>query len=233
MEIKINIQETRNLLKDFNVPYSYRRELSNMIRTRLLHETHKNIVTIANSELNSSRSQYLNGLSILPNKIVLSGWLANAVEDGVGAIDLKAGFMRASNVRYKKDGGWYTTIPFRIFTPNSSNNNHTQMTWRIYRAVMAGKKYDAGQVKTRPSFTDSLTNVSYSSYTHKSPILQGIKKTENSSGRSSYRTFRRVSDKSDPMSWIHKGINAHRIFDRAWEKVDITDIIKSTINQYL
>lgn len=232
MQIKINIEETRNVLKDFNVPSQYRRDLANMIRVRLLQETHKNIVTIANSELNSSKSQYLNGLSFTTNKITLSGWLPNAVEEGVGATDLKQGFMRSSNVKLKKDGGWYLTVPFRIYTPDSSNN-YTQMTWSIYRAVMAGKKYDPGTVKTRPSFTDSLTGASYNSYTHKSPILQGIKRQENSSGRSSYHTFRRVSDKSDPMSWIHRGITARRIFDRAWEQVDITDIIKSTINQYL
>ena len=60
--------------------------------------------------------------------------------------------------------------------------------------------------------------VSYNSYQHKSGILN--KALVNSKNRRSMgvTSFRTVSNKSDPNSWIHKGYKKHNFFKKALRK---------------
>lgn len=51
---------------------------------------------------------------------------------------------------------------------------------------------------------------------HKTDIYAGMvreRKVYQHAEQSQYSTFRRVSDNSDPGSWIHPGIEGHRLFD--------------------
>lgn len=57
-----------------------------------------------------------------------------------------------------------------------------------------------------------------SGYKHKTDIYAGMvrkEKTYAGATQSSYWTFRMVSENSDPASWQHPGIQAHKFFERA------------------
>lgn len=82
-------------------------------------------VRLAQTELKSSRQAYVNGIGeieTIPGMrvIALSGWLANAVEKGIDAWDLRETvlFGRASHVG--QDGSLYVHVPFRHGTPGTT-----------------------------------------------------------------------------------------------------------------
>lgn len=227
--IKINVGDAKEVLKEYALPSRMRQGVANTIRDQLLSETYVNIVALANRTLKSSKQEYIDGIVIKRNSIDLEGWLPNSIEDGVSGFDMKEGFSRSSKKKSTKTGGWYLTIPFRVFTPGSNYQN--AMSWQVYRAVKAGKSYNAGPAGQRAGFTDMATGKIFNMYQHKSSIFSGIKKTPSSSGRSNtYTTFRRVGSGSSPESWIHRGIIANKLFDKAWAQVDVESVINQVLS---
>ena len=80
-------------------------------------------------------------------------------------------------------------------------------------------------------------NVVIPEYVHKSPKYQGLVKLDISSTeketRSGYFTFRRVSDKSEPLSWIHPGFSAHKFMDKALDSVQVEVVADMAIDTFL
>lgn len=228
--IKIRVKDTATVLAGYRLPRNIKNSMAKALQQRILAETYTRIVGHANRSLNTSKKAYIDGLRMYRYKIELEGWLPNAIENGIGPFDIKQGFSTSNKRKLKKKtGGWYLTIPMRVFTPGRGNYNNS-MSWQIYRAVRAGKKYNPGSPTERSAFGDAATGKIFEMYQHKAPILQGIQENKNqSTGRSTYNTFRRVSDKSDSNSWIHTGILAHNLFDKAWADVDVDEIIDETL----
>jgi len=82
--------------------------------------------------------------------------------------------------------------------------------------------------QVRPAFTaldnPALQPKSETEYQHKSSVYEGMVKSEKfyeKANQSTYNTFRRVSSNSDPSSWIHQGIDARNLAEKALEKFDI------------
>lgn len=229
--LKIRVGDVRGVLKEYEVPPSWRENMARQIQRQLLRATYQKIVKIAKTELNTTQADYLDSLSMSSNAIDLDGWMANAVEEGKSAYDLKQGFKHSPKAKPSKSGGWYLTIPFRIMTPTAPESPST-MTWEIYRAVLHNQPYNAGMRSNRPAFRDPGTGRVFDMYEHKSPILAGIRKTlVAGTSLHTYGTFRRVSNKSNPMSWIHKGFKAKHIIDRAWAEVDVEAIFEQNVNE--
>jgi hypothetical protein len=91
-------------------------------------------VRLAQRELHSSRESYVRGIQevdAMPRVrvIALTGWLANAVESGHEAYDLRETLLGpGSHVRrLAKHGGYYARIPFRHGTPGSQGAAGTPM----------------------------------------------------------------------------------------------------------
>lgn len=229
--LKINIKDTRGVLKDFSIPDNFKRELSKQLQQTILQEMKNNIIDEASRTLKSSRQEYIDSVVVTSNSIELNGWLANSIEEGISAYDLKNGFSKSPKKKPSKKGGWYLTIPLPVGTPRQTQG--TRMTWGVYRAVLRGKKYDSGTSSQRPAFSVLNTGTVYPAYQHRNPILQGINRRATPTGRSTYNTFRRVSNNSDPASWIHRGILPHRIFDKSWKKLDLQQIIQQVISSNL
>ena len=227
--LKIRIEDVRGVMSEYALPNNFKEQMAKQVKEQILSQTYLKIVEQANRSLKSSKQQYIDGLRMLEDAIELTGWLPNSIESGVSGFDMKAGFANSSKKKLTKDGGWYLTIPFGIKTPSPRYQN--SMTWQIYRAVRAGRNYDPGQRQTRSAFSVLSTGKVFDAYQHKSPILQGIQQnTSPTGGNSSYNTFRRVSSKSSSNSWIHTGIMAHQLFDKAWTDVDVEAIIDNVIN---
>lgn len=189
--------------------------------------------------------------------------LPNMIEDGASAFDIKKGFELSPKAKHKADGGWYITVPFRQATPGALGESEVFsniMPGEIHSAVknfrgretamvgfMKGRvdriadrlkldqipdQYKAPTV--RPAITTK--NASFEAYTHKNSIYEGMQKSEKtyeSATQGTYVTFRRVSDNSDPMSWIHSGFVAHNLAQKALDATNVPHEVDKAVDDYL
>jgi hypothetical protein len=181
--------------------------------------------------------------------VMLTNFLPNAVESGLSAFDLKEGFKRSDKVKIKKskDGiyGWYLTIPFRMATPGAVGESEffsEKMPMAIYNLVKdsstdipnstgtRSKGISLSDLKNVPEFLSrprvrpEVANAErvFEEYVNKTSVYEGLSKMKDyMTGQNTYGSFRRVSSNSDPNSWIHTGILAHNIMDKALNKFDI------------
>lgn len=192
----------------------------------------------AMNELHSTRNRYVQNLKIIDEGrmkgAVMLDYskdpLIQMIEEGASSFDMKEGFEKSSKKTMKKNGGWYLTIPFSIGTPGTlSDNFSTIMPSEVYNVVKnkvvnpttnrsAGlmeseipEQYKAKQIKAVIPESKS-----FKAYQHKNSIFEGVYKSNNkTTGQSTYGSFRRVSDVSDPSSWIHPGLQVANIAEKA------------------
>lgn len=141
------------------------------------------------------------------------------LDKGIPPYDMKPGFRR--NATPSKSGGWYTNVPFRHMTPPVGGKN--SLSWHVYNQVR--------KMSTRQRYQDnSPVGVSHTGYVHKASKLQGLKRVVASYG-SNYYTFRRVSNNSDPASWIHPGRPGINIFDSIsrYSQSTFTDLLNQNL----
>lgn len=219
----------------------------------------------ARSKLNSTRNLFSQSLVVvdtgkLKGAVMLVGAFANQLEDGVGAYDMKPGFM-ASPKRHmirRADGttGWYLTIPFRFATPSALGESSVfsaRMPEEVYAVAKAqpttipigGGTRSAGlkvsqlptgynQPATRPGVSNVPRSQTFDEYTHKTSIYAGIQKVKDSeTGQNRYVSFRRVSDKSDPNAFVHPGIMAGKFAEKALNSTNIPYVVDRSIDQML
>ena len=177
----------------------------------------------------------------------LAGWLPNAVEQGLEPFDMKPGFKQSDKKKYKKDGGWFVTVPFRFATPDALGES------TIFANVMPGKVYEVAKTVlknrkaslsvtqlpeefrlkgTRAEVINKTTGQVFSQYQHKESIYEGMKNT-GGERHSQYMTFRRVSDLSDPMAWIHPGLKPANLLERTFSSFPMAQIISQVKEDFL
>lgn len=171
----------------------------------------------AQKKLHSTIPLYLMGLDMgsiqmpfdgdpFAGAVVLQGKLPNMLEKGWNAFDMKIGFGKSKRIKRKDNGGWYLTIPLRHSTPGGFMYGQS-MPKDVYGVAKKLNPYKSGQGNTRLSWPGA-GDVSWNGYQHKTNKYNGmvrIVKSYQKATQSQYMTFRRVSDKSDPMSWWHPG----------------------------
>lgn len=177
--------------------------------------------------------------------------LALALEEGKEPWDEKMAFRTSRKRKIKMGGGWYLTIPFRYATPGAVAEAGS------FKSVLPPEIYDLarnnGGRGLRPNQLPSeyqrlgvrgeirtAAGAVIPEYVHKSPKYQGLVRIEISStskeaerGRGGYFTFRRVSDKSDPASWIHPGFIPRKFMDKALAASDINRVAEMAIDNFL
>lgn len=209
--------------------------------------------------LKTSRQQYINSLIVVDEgfakgAVVLVGWLPNAVENGLDSYDMKPGFLDGPNAKTSKDGGKYNTIPFSFGTPRALEENFSGgiMPQEVYDIVKSkaqtvtlkgggrasqGLKLEELPQKFQTPQVKSIKQPeakSFKEYQHKNSIYEGIRKVKDSvTGQNSYQSFRRVSENSDPDSWIHPGIDAVHLAQKTLEQFDIPTQTGRAIDQFL
>lgn len=218
------------------------------------------IVALAQRSLTTSGADYTQNLHLLHVKlgprdldrgdvsfatVVLTGWLANAVETGWAGGDLKPFLLAGRNARVGKDGKRYNTVPYRHGTPGSSGRSFQamgavhqshgmsrsdaeQMAKQVYkkaRQLTATTSHpDTGTTwggRLDAGLAPTLTNRT-SGYEHKTDIFAGMVRKEKTYARATqnqYTTFRRVSDNSDPGAWVHPGIIRHDFFGKTARRI--------------
>lgn len=195
----------------------------------------------------------------LEKNIVLTGVLPNMVEQGASPFDLKEGFKNSPRAnftipKYSKKGNlisaggdWYFTIPFRIGTPGivGQAGFSTEMPQSVYDVMknkMAGVPLSKAEIpfphdipRSREAIYQN-NQLLYAEYRHKNSIFEGmIKQTAQYAqvNQNTYKTFRRASKNSDPLSWIHKGIKAYNIAEKAVDACDVDTIVSNLVMEYL
>lgn len=139
------------------------------------------------------------------------------LEEGTDAYDMKPGLLSGPKARFGKNGP-YNVICFRHGAPDSSESS-APMPVTIYKLTKAVSKKAAASGTTSKSMqvvsTNNMTGIrskrvasfmpGRNNYTWKVGPYAGMMKIDTTTGaakRSSYLTFRVVSTKSDPSSWI-------------------------------
>ena len=172
----------------------------------------------AQNKLTTNRMDYLLGLNFnstvypldsdgFSGSVQLVGEAANKIETGFTAFDMKIGFSKSSKVTKTKSGGWYLTIPFRHTIPNSNGTFGAPMPKEVYTVAKRLAANSRLSVK-------GGNKTSFTGYTHKSNIYDGMQrivKSYSNSNYGQYYTFRRASNNSDPQSWWHPGYKGVRI----------------------
>lgn len=214
----------------------------------------------ASKNLGSSRAGYKNGIQLIEIDdksavIALIGVFNNMLENGAVPFDIKQGMANSTKRKLKKSGdGWHITIPFRWGTPNASVDNEAfsgimpeevyeiakdlvETTTNPKKKIVYGERLDEKDLskqlqkpKTRSAYG------SFGAYTHKSSIYEGItrqEKTYEKATQSTYFSFRRVSDLSDPNSWIHPGFTAKNLAEKAVDNINVDLLVNNQVTRFL
>jgi len=168
-----------------------------------------------------TRDQLAQGDSI-NQQVVATSKVAEQLENGCAPFDMKPALLNGPKARIGKNGR-YNIIPFRQGTGNGSspNSNFPAMPKDVYkqaRALKASVK-QGNAIKWGGKLTGTETQHApgknpTSGYQHKNGRFEGmvrIEKTYAKATQNKYMTFRIVSDKSAPGSWIHPGYKPHNI----------------------
>lgn len=250
--IKIDISQ---FINQFQVSKEEAQGLATSILNRLTISLKQGWIDQANS-LKSSRNEYQRSIYIkrvdYKTAIVgLTGWLPNAVENGMSPFDEKEGFSHSSKRKISirtvdgiRQRGWYLTIPFRQATPESIGEseaftgNMPREIYDIAKNLKQGESISYGMLPEqqrilgiRHKVTSSSGQV-YEDYTHKSPLFEGMIKGQKQY-HGSYVTFRRVSDKSDNNAFIHTGIESHSLCEKAVANWDVESIVLRERDKFL
>lgn len=145
---------------------------------------------------------------------------AMRIQDGYGPFDMKPGFLKSPKALVKSDGTpkkiRHLVISFRYTIPGSTGEIGTPMSPSVHKVAKGGISFE-DQTGTKEDPSD-FGFVNSRDYEWQNGPLAGLVNIRDEGGRhSQFRTFRVVSEKSDPSSWWHPG-------------VDSNDIIGATIN---
>ena len=214
---------------------------------------------LKSSRVEYIRSLYVGDTGKYTGFVMLRGMLPNMVESGASAFDEKTGFLRSSKAKPKKDGsGMYFTVPFRWATPGSIGDSAIFsgiLPTQIYNIArkkspsisgLGGTMKSGSGIKAKelpsefqiPKTRQQIITKSavFNAYKHKSSVYAGIsrdQKTYENATQGSYVSFRRVSDKSDPDSWIHRGIVARELAEKAMQVTKIRHEVDVNTDNFL
>lgn len=206
------------------------------------------------NSLDSTRMDYLRAMSfervsdgeaVFELKYSKDNPLPVMIEEGATPFDMKEGFRNSSKRKQKVGGGWYLTVPFRHATSQVAIGTHS------FASVMPKEIESLAKASSSPLKRSQLPinhqspqrrqeferlGIKVPGYKHKTAQYEGLQRKTISStkneNRGGYFTFRRVSDKSDPNSWWHKGFDAHKFMDKAVNKMNIDSIVNKAIDDF-
>ena len=258
----ININ-TAPLLEPFMLSKESVRQVTQSVVEGVSWALYEGIRNQASNSLKSTRQLYLRNLNQpeigpLTGTITLTGSLPNMIEQGATAFDMKQGILSSAKAKQSKDGGRYMTIPFRfagagslgeseVFSGVLPTEIQTMLNkMKSARTSIGGAKESGqglnvkgtkfGKVMTRGAFSELKTRSVFGSYTHKSPIYQGLTRSSTvyeKAMQSQYTSFRRVSSNSSKNSWIHPGMTAKNFFDRAYQEMNVDTLVGNLLDEQL
>lgn len=213
----------------------------------------------ASRVLKASRIEYVNNIVVVDDgfakgSVMLLGEHPNALEEGMDAFDMKPGLLNGPNSRPTKDGGRYNVVPFSVGTPGSLEENFNggimpQDIYDIVKEKSTDRPLAGGGSASAPLKLEEIPvhlqepkvkavklpeSKGFAEYKHKNSIYEGIRKVKDGvTGQNRYQSFRAVSTKSDPLSWMHPGIEAKRIADKVLNDFNVPAETGRAIDRFL
>lgn len=198
---------------------AFQTHISNALKATLAYAK-STWTSIAQQELKSSREDYISGISAvimedpLSGYITLKGKFPVMLEQGFNQFDIKSGFEKSPKAKSKPDGGWYLTVPYRHYTTSTFNPTMPKDIMKQAKNLNPGEQLSEALV----SALGYKRGTSHTGYQWKNTMYDNLTRItkEYDSGKihSQYITFRRVSDNSDPNSWIHPGYKGLKALDK-------------------
>ena len=223
----------------------------------------RNWDNVAKQALKSTRQIYRSSIVVgeegpFTGYVMLVNSLPNMIESGASPFDMKIGFSQSSKRKSSKGGGWYLTIPFRMASPGSLGESEafsSVMPQSVYNAVKSnqsqqtamggtvqqGRGLSPSQIPAEFQIPKSRAMIQtqdrvFEEYKHKHSIYEGLRKgskTYENATQGQYGTFRRVSSRSDANSWIHKGLAAQNLAERAMAMTNVPYEVDRTVDNFL
>ena len=255
--------DTSDLSSEFNLSQSDIEDMIDNTIKSITLEYFRKWQGEASKNLKSTRSRYLDSLvlvdeGLMKGAVVLrdDDPIVMMLEEGASEYNLKESFAKSGKKKMKSDGGWYLTIPMRYATPTALGESEIfagVLPQEIYNKVKsvdtpmptgAGMRSEGLKIEDIPAQYQEKTIRSAipqskllqarQEYISKSSKYEGLVKVKDTeTGKSGYMTFRRVSDKSDPSSWVHSGFEKRNFAEKALSELDIESIVDRNIDNFL
>jgi hypothetical protein len=143
------------------------------------------------------------------------------IQDGYGPFDMKPGFLKSSKARTSKEGKKYFIMSFRHMVPGGSGRLGKVMSPSVHKASMnkikqgkliKGQSFQ-DQVGTRedPSDFGLINSRGYEWQNGPYAGMTNVAASKEAKRHSQFRTFRVISENSDPNSWWHPGVEANDV----------------------
>ncbi|WIT26412.1 hypothetical protein [Bacillus phage SPO1L4] len=174
---------------------------ANEVKELWAKEAMNTLKTTAGTYVDSIAMDFTMGAT-LKAEIYLEGSWAKKLELGYQPYDMKPSFANSNKRKTSKDGGWYMDIPFRHTAPAATGRNGMPMPSSVYRK--------ARNLPMGGRLPNNMGN------------FGGMQKQKESptSSRSSYMTWRRVSNNSSPDSFRHPGFSGAKVLDKISGRVE-------------
>jgi len=160
---------------------------------------------------------------------------AMRIQDGYGPFDMKPGFLRSPKAKTGKKGKYFI-IPFRHMTPGStgpgkkmSPSVHKAAMNNLVTGVMGSSFPEQKGTAQDPSDFGMVNSKNYE--WQNGPYAGMVNTASSKEGKkhSQFRTFRVVSENSDPNSWWHPGVDSNDVIGATVDYV--TPYIKEGIKR--
>lgn len=181
---------------------------------------------LAQERLHSTRGVYLRGLSPAymsgPQQasIELVGKLANMIEQGASAYDMRPGLLSGPGVKIAKDGHRYRAVPFRFQSPGSNGLVGTPMD-DVYSYPDEASRSGRNGLPFAGAIGEEIYTLAKQLKRGQSLPNTGLPRLQNahaldpftgmrrggSKGHRYYVAFRTISE-ANPQAWQHPGFNA-------------------------
>lgn len=252
--------DVSTIVEDFNINQAQVNDLLDSTVKAITYRFAEEWRNEANRTLKSARQEYIANIHVVDDgfakgSVVLTGWLPNSIEEGLGSYDMKPGLLSGPNAKTGKDGARYNTVPFTFGTPGALAENFSSIMPKDIYDVIKGKPQDkmvqGGGKSTKPLTLDEIPvafqmpevkkvvlpgSKSIVDYQHKNSIYEGMVRVKDSAtNQNSYKSFRRVSDNSDEASWIHPGFPSETsdIAGKALKNFDVPALTGQIIDEWL
>jgi hypothetical protein len=258
MEVIIDL---RDVSKEFALDREQAAGMVDYVVKELTAKVAENWAKIAQQRLKASRERYMKSIYVgdtgrFTGFVQLRGVFPNMVEAGASPFDQKPGFLNSPKAKPKKNGGMYFTVPFSWGTPGAEVDIFSNiLPPSVYKIIKSKESQVSGlggvaltgqALKTKelpfefqiPSSRKAIVTESktFAEYKHKTAMLAGVTRSEKiyeSATQGKYKSFRRVSDTSDPLSWIHPGIEAQNLAEKAMDSTNIKFEVDRKTDEYL
>lgn len=231
-----------------------KRQTENMIEyviKEITALTAKNWDTQAKNTLRASRGEYRRSLIVVDKgrfegQIILRGVVPNMIEQGAEAFDMKVGFANSSKVKHNKKGEWYLTIPFRYANPDALGESEAfagVMPTEVYSVAKSNKGAPVKDSQLPEEFQIPTTRKAvtikstlFETYKSQTSIYSGLSrdsKTYDKANQGTYHNFRKVGENSDPNMFIHTGIIARNLAEKAIQDTNVPETIDRLTDNYL